>query len=52
MTPRPPGLRHVTALDGIRGLAVLAVMAFHTGQSWARGGFLGVDIFFVLSAAI
>jgi peptidoglycan/LPS O-acetylase OafA/YrhL len=49
VTPRPPGLRHVTALDGIRGVAVLAVIAFHTGQSWARGGFLGVDIFFVLS---
>jgi peptidoglycan/LPS O-acetylase OafA/YrhL len=45
----PGGLRHVTALDGIRGFAVLAVIAFHTGQSWARGGYLGVDIFFVLS---
>ena len=47
--PRERGLRHVTALDGIRGFAVLAVIAFHTGQSWARGGFLGVDVFFVLS---
>jgi peptidoglycan/LPS O-acetylase OafA/YrhL len=43
------GLRHVTALDGIRGFAVLAVIAFHTAQSWARGGYLGVDVFFVLS---
>ena len=49
VAPQAPGLRHVTALDGIRGVAVLAVVAFHTGQPWARGGFLGVDVFFVLS---
>jgi peptidoglycan/LPS O-acetylase OafA/YrhL len=36
-------------LDGIRALAVLAVMAFHEGISWVPGGFLGVDVFFVLS---
>jgi len=42
-------LEHVPALDGVRGLAVLAVLAFHGGMSWARGGFLGVDAFFVLS---
>ena len=47
--PAPPRLVHVGALDGIRGLAVLAVMAFHAGLSWAGGGFLGVDAFFVLS---
>ena len=45
----PPRLTHVGALDGIRALAVLAVMAFHAGLSWASGGFLGVDAFFVLS---
>ena len=33
----------------MRGLAVMAVLAFHGGMSWARGGFLGVDAFFVLS---
>jgi peptidoglycan/LPS O-acetylase OafA/YrhL len=45
----PPRSRRVPALDGIRALAVLAVLAFHTGASWAVGGFLGVDVFFVLS---
>ncbi len=36
-------------LDGIRALAVLAVIAYHLGYGWAPGGFVGVDIFFVLS---
>ncbi|MGZ4713091.1 MAG: acyltransferase family protein [Acidimicrobiia bacterium] len=36
-------------LDGLRALSVLAVIAFHEGYSWAVGGFLGVDAFFVLS---
>ncbi len=40
---------YVPALDGIRALAVVAVMAFHGGVSWLPGGFLGVDAFFVLS---
>ncbi len=42
-------LPHQPALDGIRGLAVAAVLAYHAGLPWARGGFLGVDAFFVLS---
>ena len=37
------------ALDGLRALAVGAVIAYHFGYGWARGGFLGVDTFFVLS---
>jgi peptidoglycan/LPS O-acetylase OafA/YrhL len=40
---RAPGL------DGVRALAVLAVLAFHEGLRWIPGGFLGVDVFFVLS---
>ncbi|HZR15085.1 MAG TPA: acyltransferase family protein [Acidimicrobiia bacterium] len=36
-------------LDGVRGVAVLGVMAFHGSVWWGRGGFLGVDSFFVLS---
>src|SRR3990167_8905445 len=42
-------LPYQPALDGIRGLAVAAVLAYHAGLPWARGGFLGVDAFFVLS---
>jgi peptidoglycan/LPS O-acetylase OafA/YrhL len=40
-------LSYRPSLDGIRGVAVLMVMAHHAGL--ARGGFLGVDAFFVLS---
>ena len=42
-------LSYQPALDGIRALAVAAVLAYHAGMPWARGGFLGVDAFFVLS---
>jgi peptidoglycan/LPS O-acetylase OafA/YrhL len=40
---------HVGALDGVRGLAVAGVVAYHLGLSPVSGGFLGVDLFFVLS---
>jgi peptidoglycan/LPS O-acetylase OafA/YrhL len=43
-----PTLGHVAALDGVRALAVAAVVLFHGGVP-VRGGFLGVDVFFVLS---
>ncbi len=36
-------------IDGLRALAVLAVMFFHAHFSWASGGFVGVDVFFVIS---
>src|SRR5581483_4667869 len=40
---------HQPALDGLRAVAVLAVIAYHLGYGWAAGGYLGVDAFFVLS---
>jgi len=42
-------LGYKPALDGLRGLAIVSVMAFNGGLSWMRGGFVGVDVFFVLS---
>ncbi|MEI8002044.1 MAG: acyltransferase family protein [Actinomycetes bacterium] len=37
------------ALDGLRAVAVMSVVAYHFGAGWLTGGFLGVDTFFVLS---
>ena len=42
-------LGYVPELDGLRGAAILGVMIFHTGAPFMKGGFIGVDIFFVLS---
>jgi peptidoglycan/LPS O-acetylase OafA/YrhL len=44
---RPLG--HHAALDGFRGVAVLLVVAYHASSGNVPGGFLGVDVFFVLS---
>lgn len=41
--------RHIPGLDGLRALAVMSVIFYHFNFYWAKGGFLGVDIFFVLS---
>ncbi len=44
-----PPARYWTALDGLRALAVVAVVAYHANAAWLPAGFLGVDIFFVIS---
>jgi peptidoglycan/LPS O-acetylase OafA/YrhL len=46
---RAPAPRRNDALDGLRFVAVAAVLAFHFGVPGAQAGFLGVDLFFVLS---
>lgn len=40
---------YIASLDGIRALAILAVLIFHVSPASLRGGFTGVDVFFVLS---
>ena len=40
---------YLPGLDGLRALAVLAVMIYHADPSWLPGGFLGVEVFFVIS---
>jgi peptidoglycan/LPS O-acetylase OafA/YrhL len=42
-------LPHFAGLDGLRGLAVAAVVLFHSDFAWAKGGYLGVSTFFTLS---
>src|SRR5579875_150344 len=41
--------RYLPGLDGLRALAVGAVVAYHLGSGWAKGGLLGVGVFFTLS---
>ena len=36
-------------IDGLRALAVLPIFIFHINESWMPGGFVGVDVFFVIS---
>ena len=50
-----PGLAsevHIAPIDGLRALAVVAVLFYHLGFKWIPGGFLGVDIFFVISGYV
>ncbi len=42
-------MRYTPAIDGLRALAVIAVLLFHAKVPWFRGGFVGVDVFFVIS---
>jgi len=49
--PRPvrSDQKYLPGLDGLRALAVTAVIAYHLGYGWAQGGLLGVGVFFTLS---
>ncbi|MEP6296974.1 MAG: acyltransferase, partial [Ilumatobacter sp.] len=42
-------LPYLPGLDGVRALAVVAVMVYHANSSWLAGGYLGVEVFFVIS---
>ena len=49
-TPADPvKFRYHGSLDGLRALAVLAIIAYHFNYGWARGAYLSVDLFFILS---
>ncbi|PHX71089.1 MAG: hypothetical protein CK521_05525 [Acidimicrobium sp.] len=48
-TRRGPVVPYVPALDGLRALAVIAVIVYHANHQWLGGGFLGVEVFFVIS---
>src|SRR5215472_14838033 len=47
--PQGDGQRYMPGLDGLRAIAVLAVIAYHEQFGWAKGGLLGVAVFFTLS---
>jgi peptidoglycan/LPS O-acetylase OafA/YrhL len=46
------GIQYIPAIDGLRAIAVIAVILYHLGISWIPGGFLGVDLFFVISGYV
>jgi peptidoglycan/LPS O-acetylase OafA/YrhL len=42
-------ISYLPGLDGLRAIAVLAVVVYHANKNWLHGGFLGVEVFFVIS---
>lgn len=46
------GIQYIPAIDGLRAIAVMAVIFYHLGFDWIPGGFLGVDLFFVISGYV
>ena len=49
MIKRSDLLTYIPSLDGLRALSVLAVIVYHANKLWLPGGFLGVEVFFVIS---
>jgi peptidoglycan/LPS O-acetylase OafA/YrhL len=47
-----PGLAYRADVDGLRAVAVIAVLTYHMHHAWLPGGFTGVDIFFVISGFV
>jgi peptidoglycan/LPS O-acetylase OafA/YrhL len=47
--PQDSRLPYLPGIDALRAIAVLAVFLYHAGVGWMPGGFLGVDVFFVIS---
>ena len=48
-TRRGPTVPYIPGLDGLRAIAVLSVIVYHADPRWLGGGFLGVEVFFVIS---
>ena len=46
------GMSHRTDFDGLRAVCVIAVVVFHYDASLLPGGFVGVDVFFVISGYV
>ncbi|HHE8797744.1 TPA: acyltransferase family protein, partial [Haemophilus influenzae] len=42
-------IKYRPEIDGLRAIAVISVIIYHLNENWLSGGFLGVDIFFVIS---
>jgi len=49
LRPVGRGVGYLPGIDGLRALAVVAVLAYHLDAGWAAGGYLGVEVFFVVS---